>query len=403
MTLANTAPVIGKVSEWLQVRLEDRTGIDVTIGRPEPKSATTGTVKSRLNLFLYEAGFDPSLMNISLEEGRNPPLWLTLKYLLTAFDETGESDTAKAHEYLSKGVLGLQELNILPMPDPVLHAAIYAALEESPESLKITFDAAPVDLLSKLMQGSDEKYRFSMAFQVRPIMISPAESPSYSLVVGIDHTQTPPEEIGLEGIQLPVLPSMGPRLDNLAPVKFQVGDEITLSGSDLNLEGLQIQLGGIMFGVSAQKPNQARARLPESVFEDVGIGAGEHPVSVVQVLTSGRKRGSNILTGRLRPTLTNANSSNVVVSSSPPNVMGDIDMTGHLLGRAQDDIFIALYDAEEGRVAYVFEGPLTYAPDQTSMKLSIPNDDAVAPGRYLLILYVNGQQAVNSPEVDLTV
>lgn len=403
MTLANTAPVIGKVSEWLRVRLEDRAGMDVTVGRPEPKSGTTGTVKSRLNLFLYEASFDPSLKNIPLEEGRNPPLWLTLKYLLTAFDEGGESDTAKAHENLSKGLQGLQELNILPAPDPVLHAEIYAALEENPESLKITFEPASAELLSKLMQGSDEKYRFSMAFQVRPIMISPAEPPSYSLVVGVDHTQIPPEEIGMEGVKIPVLPSLGPRLEGLTPDKFEVGDEITLHGSDLNLEGLQVQLGGIMFGVSAQGPNQARAQLPASVFESEEIGAGEHPVSVVQVLPSGRKRGSNILPGRLRPILASANASGVSVSSAPPDVIGDLNMTGFLLGRTQDDVFVALFDAEQGRVAYVFEGPLTYSSDQTSLTLSIADADAVSPGRYLLILRVNGQQAVNSPEVDLTV
>lgn len=403
MTLANTATVIGKVSEWLRVRLEDRAGMDVTVGRPEPKGATSGTVKSRLNLFLYEANFDPTMKNLPLEDGRNPPLWLTLKYLLTAFDETGESDTAKAHENLSKGLQGLQELNILPAPDPVLHAEIYAALEENPESLKITFDPAPADLLSKLMQSSDEKYRFSMAFQVRPIMIAPAEPPSYNLVVGVDHTQSPPDEIGMAGVHIPVLPSLGPRLDGLNPTKFEVGDEITLSGNDLNMEGLQVQLGGIMFGVSAQWPNQALARLTESVFASSKISAGEHPVGVVQVLTSGRKRGSNILTGRLRPTLESAVASGVALSSSPPGVVGDIDLTGFLLGREEDDVFLALYDSERGRVAHVFDGSLTHSTDQTGLTLSIADAEAVSPGRYQLILRVNGQQAVNSPEVDLTV
>jgi hypothetical protein len=403
MTLANTAAAIGKVSEWLQVRLQDRAGMDVTIGRPEPKNATTGTVKSRLNLFLYEADFDPTMKNLPLEQDRNPPLWLTLKYLLTAFDETGDSDTAMAHENLSKGLQGLQELNILPSPDPVLHADIYAALEENPESLKITFDAAPADLLSKLMQGSDEKYRFSMAFQVRPIMIAPAEPPSYSLVVGVDHTQAPPDEIGMAGVRIPILPSMGPSLESVRPTKFEVGDEITLSGSDLNLEGLQVRIGEVMFGVSAQRPNQARAQLSGTVFAGDRIGAGEHPIGVVQVLISGRMRSSNILKGSLRPTVTSANASGVAISSVPPNVVGDIDLSGFLLGRARDDIFLALYDAEEGRVAYVFEGPLTYTPDQTGLTLSIADAEAVAPGRYSLILRVNGQQAVNSPEVDLSV
>ena len=36
-----------------------------------------------------------------------------------------------------------------------------------PEPLKLSFDGAGVDLLSKVMQGTDERYRLSMAFQVR--------------------------------------------------------------------------------------------------------------------------------------------------------------------------------------------------------------------------------------------
>ena len=39
-----------------------------------------------------------------------------------------------------------------------------AALVDNPEPLKITFDRADAELLSKIMQGTDEKYRVSAAF-----------------------------------------------------------------------------------------------------------------------------------------------------------------------------------------------------------------------------------------------
>jgi len=44
--------------------------------------------------------------------------------------------------------------------------------------MKITFDNATTELLSKVMQGTDEKYRFSAAFEVRPVMIAGTTPPS---------------------------------------------------------------------------------------------------------------------------------------------------------------------------------------------------------------------------------
>jgi hypothetical protein len=54
---------------------------------------------------------------------------------------------------------------------PLLSANSIVALNDSPDMLKITFEGASTELLSKLMQGGDEKYRCSVAFQVRPVMM----------------------------------------------------------------------------------------------------------------------------------------------------------------------------------------------------------------------------------------
>jgi len=215
MALADTGKAIGKVTELLRQHLEHKTGkigIDVTVGRPEPSTNSNSSAKPRLNLFLYEALFDPTMKNIALDEGQSPPLWLVLKYLITAFDDDGKSDTGPAHENLGEGLRALQELSFLPLSSIVLPADIAAALGDNPEVLKITFDEAPSELLSKLMQGTDEKYRFSMSFQVRPVMIAAGVAPAYSLLVGVDYTESPPEEIGEAGIQIPVVPSLGPNI-----------------------------------------------------------------------------------------------------------------------------------------------------------------------------------------------
>ena len=72
-----------------------------------------------LNLFLYETAFDATLRNLSLRDGEPPPLWLVLKFLLTAFDRDERSDSAAAHELLGSGMSALHELNFLHL-DPLV-------------------------------------------------------------------------------------------------------------------------------------------------------------------------------------------------------------------------------------------------------------------------------------------
>src|SRR5205814_1019334 len=175
MALADSSQAIGAVTTAIADRLKARTLLDVSVGRPEPPLSTAAG--SRLNLFLYEIQFDAFLKNVPLDEGQRPPLWLVLKYLLTGFDHDGKTtETVEAYANLGAGIAALQELSFLPV-------TAIAALADNPENLRITFDESPTDLLSKVTQGSDEKYRLSIAFQVRPVMIAPAELPSYSLLV----------------------------------------------------------------------------------------------------------------------------------------------------------------------------------------------------------------------------
>src|SRR5678815_3222743 len=96
MALADSGRAIGAVTRLLREHLVRR-GFAVSIGKPEDAADTNTTAK--LNLFLYETTFDASLRNVSLQYSQ-PPLWLALKYLLTAFDD-GESVSythLRAHE-----------------------------------------------------------------------------------------------------------------------------------------------------------------------------------------------------------------------------------------------------------------------------------------------------------------
>jgi hypothetical protein len=378
MALASTKEAIGAVTQMLQTKLMAKTSVNVSIGRPEA-SATALSEGAKLNLFLYQVGFDGSMRNFSIDDGQPPPLWIALHYLITAFDAGRDSDSIDAHKLLGTGLAALQELNFM-RPNPASLAD--APLVSNPEPLKVTFDSADVEMLSKIMQGADEKYRVSAAFQVRPVMLMPEALPSYApavLSVG------PPASPGVV-----VLPSMGPRLETLDPEKFEAGQTLTLTGIDI-AGANEVCVGGSCFA-----PALVNGDLSVTVPLGTTLSAGSHPVTAVRILPSGRRFSSNALLGHLLPTL--ATAAHGPLTPAGPQLHGDLTITGNRLGGPQDGIFIGFY--RDGACALVLETAGVAA--QNTLTATVTAEQALDPGTYFIILRVNGEQAIHSPAVDWT-
>ncbi len=396
MALADSSRAIGAVTKLLRDHLMRRGYTIVDVGRPEQSAAANTGPK--LNLFLYEISFDPYLKNISLSEDQPAPLWLNLKFLLTAFDRNESSDSPEAQELLGGALSSLHELNFLRL-DSGADADVRLALENNPEPLKLTFDETNVELLSKLMQGSDEKYRLSVAFQVRPIMIVPGVPPALSLLVGVDYTQPVPAIIGYDQVSLAVLAGLGPNLTSVSPVKFEAGETVTVLGDDLNVSGLEAIVGSAAFGLSEQRPDRIAFSIPTATAHTV-VSPGEVALSVRQEVSPGRYRGSNLLLGKLLPTVSNATPLGLVLNVT--SISGSIRFDGLLLGRADtDDVRAALY--QNGTIIRTFDTGFTSNADQTQLTLTISAAAPVPQGDYLAILLVNGQQARRAPTVHLAI
>lgn len=404
MALVDTGKAIGAVASLLKARLLP---LQASIGSPQ--KIKDGPL---LNLFLYESQFDATLRNYPLDEGQPPPLWLVLKFLMTGFDVGGESDTPAAMELLGQGMSALQRNSFLSFTG--VPPSIIGPLADNPEDLKITFDEANSDLLSKLVSGADEKYRYSVGFQVRPVMIAAGEPSSYSLLVGVDYTKAPVVEIGEKGIQIPVIPSLGATISEIEPAKFEVGSIVTIKGTDLNLSGLSVSLGPIDLPVVSQTPDKLTFKVDGAIATGDAISAGSHAIAVVQTLPTGRRRLSNVLVAGLLPTITTAAIAGGTLTINPPpappkpqTAFATIDLTGVLLGRKDDDCFLALYrDGATVRLFDTFTDEATVPPPppvpaQSAKSLKMVTDDAVPVGDYLVIYRVNGQQAKQSPVVSL--
>jgi hypothetical protein len=390
MALADSGRAIGAVTRLLQDHLIRR-GFEVSIGKPELAAGTATAAK--LNLFLYETTFDPHLRNYSLRESELPPLWLALKYLLTAFDDHEESDSAAAHELLGRGLAALQELSFLRL-DPLVAPDVRRALASNPEPLKLTFDESTADLLSKIMQGTDERYRLSVAFQMRPVMITPAGEPHASLLVGVDYSTAPETVIGEDGVRIEVQASAGPRLYRVEPPRFEAGASIALLGDELGGAELEVWLGDVMLTVVDRRAD----RLLVIVEGDVGgappgpiasgatLSAGELPLVVRRRLSSTRTRSSNLLAARLLPTVGGAAAAG-----------RDVTLSGALLGTGADDVVVSFYREVDGVTVRTFD-VVTAAADQQTLTVDGAAIE-IPVGTYRVILRVNNQQARQSPRV----
>lgn len=395
MALSDTGIAIGSVSRLLQHVLTNALSSpapspNVTVSRPEPGSSGVVPQGARLNLFLYEVQMDAGLRNVALTPGRQTPLWLVLRYLLTAFDGGGDSDTDGAHDILGRAMqalLGVNESGVLGQLNGI------NALVDNPESLKVTFDDGSPDLLGRLMQGPDDRFRMSVPFQIRPVLVASSEAPSSMYLVGVNYrTDT---VIGLDGVQNVLLPSLGPFIDSVGPPQVQTGDVLKITGTGLGADQMVIRFGDTNLPVTMQQAGTLQCVVGGAALDPTKISAGSQPVAVAQTLSNGKTLSSNALSTALLPTVTSAAAIGLQpVSAANPNVYGSIKLTGNFLGRAVDYIEVGLLNSSGVAALIDRPDPAFVLPgDQSAQQVVMTSSQAVAPGTYTAVFRVNGAQS----------
>lgn len=166
MSTSDSSRAIGSVTRLLKEHLARCGYTSVHIGHPE--DAVTSSPGSKLNLFLYEVGFDPQLKNTRVIGPASSGLWLNLKFLLTAIDQQGASESCEALELLGGAMLALHANSVLSR-DALSPGDLQSSQVSSRESLHLSFDQNSSELVSRLLQGCARSYRTSVGFQVRAV------------------------------------------------------------------------------------------------------------------------------------------------------------------------------------------------------------------------------------------
>lgn len=381
MPLAASRNAIGELTRHLAVQLTARTDANtVDVGRPE-LAASAGAVGPKLNLFCFAFKHDAHMRNIPLDRGQAPPFWLSLSFLMTAVDVNRDTDSPDALDLLGQGLLALRDIDMQTPPA--------TALADNPEPIKITFHDSEAELLSSVMQGSDESYRLAACFEVRPLMLARVNGSAGGppiLTVG------PP---GDEGVL--VLPSLGPRLDTVEPASFEVGDAIELQGRDLSADAVEVCFDDVCVAIPPGDVSSTRVRVTVPAPPAANLSAGSRAVTLVRLLPSGRRFASNAALGRLKPTVAGA-AAIAPLTPEGVNLSGDLTITGDRLGGPNDSIFVGFY--ADGLVRGLFEAAGTAA--QTSLTVTVRPEEALPPGNYRILLRVNGEQATVAPSVSWT-
>ncbi|TCO70117.1 Pvc16 family protein [Rhodovulum euryhalinum] len=377
MPLTATRNAIGEVTRRLAIQLAARTdATTVDVGRPE-QSALFGDAGPKLNLFLYAFRHDAHMRNTPLDRGQDVPIWLCLKFLMTAVDTNRDSDSSDALDLLGQGMLALRAIE-MQRPSEL-------ALLDNPEPIKISFDQSEVELLSSVMQGTDEHYRLSAAFEVRPVMLTTVSGTGGAPLI---RTVGPPATPGVL-----VLPSMGPRLDRIVPESFEAGATVMLEGGDLRADQVEVCFGETCVAVPpADVTNRAvRVAVPAT------LSSGSHAVTLVRLLPGGRRQTSNAVLGRLRPVVTGA-AAGALSPGAGGTLFGSLTVNGSRLGGPGDSIFAGFYGSGDLRLLVEVAGSLA----QTALSVTVPQVDALPPGPYRILIRVNGEQAADAPEVNWT-
>jgi hypothetical protein len=382
---------------------------------PPDRIQTGANEPNQLNLFMYQATYNPGWRNVALpardtrgDRISSPPLALDLHYLLSAYG----ADDLHAEILLGVGMQLLHEMPVLtreairavftPAPGDTLSAIMQAlaasGIAEQVEMIKVCPWPLNTDELSKLWAAFQDKYRPCAAYSASVVLIESRAPTRSSLPVRKPLVHVTP-------LRRPFIEAVDPQM-----VVFSDTAAVILRGRDLLADDTLVRFGS---GAEGQ-PDAGQSTGQRLVVPlPAGVRAGINTLQVVQPLALGEPpaahRGfeSNVAALIVRPIVATRSANggeepDITVATTPAT--GDAPRSGTITVGLRPDVGkqqrVALLlneldppDDHAAR-ALTFEAPtrdLPDAPDVTGT-ISFPVRDLPA-GEYLLRVRVDGAES----------
>jgi hypothetical protein len=201
---------------------------------PPDKARVSGDSASQINIFLYQTLPNAAWRNQDITnrvkpgETGQPPLALTLYYLITAYGNN--NDDIKAHRLLGTAMQVLHDQAALPTTD-IKNALAESDLHNQVERVRISPVSLSLEELSKLWSSFQTQYRLSAAYEVSVVLIEskrPVKTPLPVIARGDKDEGFP-----VAGNLIPPLPTLEEvKLPNRQP-SVRLGESLTLRGHHL--------------------------------------------------------------------------------------------------------------------------------------------------------------------------
>jgi hypothetical protein len=214
---------------------------DTTVSTLPPDKARGNNNANQLNLFLYQVLPNAAWRNLTMPrqlapgESGQPPLPLTLHYLLTAFGRDNDTTQPFSHQLLGKAMSVLYDHALLG-PEEIKAATAVSLpasdLDRQVERVRITLRPLSLEEISKLWTGFATQYRLSVAYEVSVALIESTQSSRTPLPVLT-------RGAGDQGVlSQPDLIPPYPAIDSVVPPNQQtaarLGETVTITGQHLD-------------------------------------------------------------------------------------------------------------------------------------------------------------------------
>ncbi len=328
----SNAAAIAAVTLTLQTLLGDGVRADsnlsdTTVTVLPPDKARGSINANQLNLFLYQLLPDAAWRNMNIPtqvaqgETGNPPLPLTMHYMLTAFGRDNDTGPPFSHYLLGQAMSVLFDHALLGADE--IRNATNAALPNSDlhkqiERVRITLQPLSLEEISKLWTGLATQYRLSVVYEVSVALIESTRASRTPLPV----LTRGPNDKGVSGQASLISPF--PALENIQFPNQQpaarLGDTLVLTGQHLDGSAVGVTFnhplwtspveiaplgGGTATSLSVQIPNSPTVW--PAGFYTVGV--------MVQRPGETYRRTTNLLSFALAPRITIAPASTAAAAS----------------------------------------------------------------------------------------